>query len=131
MSEAILPKSPRKPAAARRKRALLAQSGGPRRRTLESVVASIQRDGDWPRIVELYYWSREPGMLDVIRMIMTMPEAARASLETFCAMVYEPQEIAADLDLEGRLTMSSQHAGHAAAIIERCDEDPEKPLRLN
>ena len=130
MSEPILPRSPRKPAAPRRKRALLPQSGS-RRHTLESVIASIQRDGDWPRIVELYYWSREPGMLDVIRMIMTMPESARASLEAFCAMVYEPQEIAANLDSEGRLTMSSQHVGHAAAIIQRCDEDPEKPLRLN
>ena len=131
MSDAILPKSPRKPASARRKRPVLPQSGSSRRHTLESVIASIQRDGEWPRIVELYYWSREPGMLDVIRMVMTMPEAARASLEAFCARVYEPQEIAADLDSEGRLTMSSQHAGHAAAIIERCDEDPEKPLRLN
>ena len=55
----------------------------------------------------------------------------RPPLEAFCAMVYEPQEIDADLDLKGRLTLSSQHAGHAAAIIQRCDEDPEKPLRLN
>ena len=131
MSGTTLPKSSRKPASARRKRASLAQPGSPRRQNLDDVIASIRQDGDWPRIVEIYYWSREPGMLDVIRMLMTMPESARASLEAFCAMVHEPQEIAADLDTTGRLTISSQHAGHAAAAIQLCDDDPEKPFLLN
>jgi hypothetical protein len=133
VSRTISSKSSRKPAGARRKRASSLESGDARRHGLSDVIASIQRNEDWPRILELYYWSCEPGVLDLIRTLMAMPERTRASLEAFCAMAHEPGVISGELDAAGRLILTSVHLNQAVAILRYStdEDDPERPLRPN
>jgi hypothetical protein len=93
---------------------------------LETLVAS----GCEPtQIVEIYYWTREPGMLDLIRAIAALPEEARSALEAFFAMSHEPASVAAKWDAGGRLTLASPQVGQTMAIMQYCaeNEDAEKP----
>jgi hypothetical protein len=85
------------------------------------------------RFFEMYYWSREPGMLDVMRAIMGMSEASRAALETFLTMSQEPALIAANWDRKDSLTLTSPQIGQTVAIIHFCaeNEDIEKPSLPN
>jgi hypothetical protein len=88
---------------------------------------------DPSRLLELYYFSREPDVLDIMRAVAAMPEEARASLEAFLAMSHEPTSITAKWDAAGRLTLASPQVGQAAAIISYCAEndDGEKPILPN
>ena len=51
-----------------------------RARLLRAVAACEANPAD---MLELYYWSKEPGFTGLIRAIATMPEHTRAALETF------------------------------------------------
>lgn len=43
--------------------------------TAEEIVASILNDiGDLPRLMEFYYFWREPDYLDILRWLSTVPE---------------------------------------------------------
>ena len=103
----------------------------PRARAM--AIAALSDAEGWSRVLELHYWSREPGMLDIIRALIAMPEATRASIEAFCAIAHEPGAIRADLDATGRLTLSSAHVGRTVAIMQFCsdNDDPETPRRPN
>ena len=85
------------------------------------------------RFFEMYYWSREPGMLEVMRAIMGMSESSRAALEAFLTMSQEPALIAANWDRKGSLTLTSPQVGHTVAMIRYCaeNEDIEKPSLPN
>jgi len=85
------------------------------------------------RFFEMYYWSREPGMLEIMRAILAMPEGARAALEAFLTMSQEPAQIVADWDRKDTLTLTSPQIGQAVAIIHYCaeNEDVEKTSLLN
>jgi hypothetical protein len=84
-------------------------------------------------IVEMYYWTREPGMLELIRAIAALPEEARSALEAFFAMSHEPAAIAARWDAGGRLTLASPQIGQTMAIMQYCaeNEDAETPPMPN
>jgi hypothetical protein len=99
-------------------------------RIVQSMLAECE---DPSRLLELYYFSREPDVLDIMRAVAAMPEEARASLEAFLAMSHEPTSITARWDAAGRLTLASPQVGQAAAIISYCAEndDGEKPILPN
>jgi hypothetical protein len=84
-------------------------------------------------IVEMYYWTREPGMLDLIRAIAALPDEARSALEAFFAMSHDPAAIAAKWDTVGRLTLASPQVGQTMALMQYCaeNEDGEKPPMPN
>jgi hypothetical protein len=88
---------------------------------------------DSSRLLELYYFSREPDILEIMRAIAALPEETRASLEAFLAMSPDPAAVAARLDGAGRLTLSSSQVGQTMAIMAFCAEndDAEKPLLPN
>jgi len=46
-------------------------------------VESILREGGVSQFVELYYWSLEPGTLDLFRSMARLPEPARSTLADF------------------------------------------------
>jgi hypothetical protein len=101
---------------------------GQSRRCLEEILAGLV--GDEPnRLMEMYYWSQEPGLLEIMRTIATMSESARTALEVFLVMSHEPAAIAAQWDGSGRLTLTSPQVGQAVAVIQYCAEhdDVEKP----
>jgi hypothetical protein len=101
--------------------------------TRSKVIAALDESNNWSHVLELHYWSREPGMLDIMRALATMPEDTRAMIETFCAIVHEPAAVAADLDAAGRLTLTSPQIGRSLAIMQFCSDidDPETPRRPN
>jgi hypothetical protein len=88
---------------------------------------------DSSRILELYYFSREPDLLEIMRAIVALPEETRASLEAFLAMSHDPAAVGAKWDGAGSLTLSSAQVGQTMAIISFCAEndDAEKPLLPN
>ena len=88
---------------------------------------------DSSRLLELYYFSREPDVLEIMRAIAALPEEARASLEAFLVMSQDPAAVAAKWDGAGRLTLSSPQVGQTTAIMTFCSEndDAEKPLLPN
>jgi hypothetical protein len=61
--------------------------GRPRQRKLQEL-ADIVRDlvlqeGDPAKVLELHYWSQEPGVLECIRAIAVMTIEARSALQAF------------------------------------------------
>jgi len=100
---------------------------------LNELVRSIIEQGDARSFIEMYYWTREPGLLEIVRTIAMMSENARTALEVFVAMSHEPGAIAARWDDSGRLTLTSPQVGQAVAVMQYCAEhdDGEKPLLPN
>ena len=100
----------------------------------DDVIAELRAEQcDPARIRELYYWSREPGFLEIVRTFAAMPEAARAAIEAFVSIAHDPSSITATWDLAGRLTLTSPQVGQAIAIVQHCAESDEsgKPPLLN
>jgi hypothetical protein len=83
--------------------------------------------------LELYYWSREPGLIEVIRGIATMPEETKAVIEAFIALARDARSVSAALDARGVLTLASAEAARAVALAHRAAEDDaeDTPRLLN
>jgi hypothetical protein len=82
------------------------------------VIQTLASGGADPsRLLELYYWTREPGIVELIRAYLSMPAAAQRSLGDFLLNA-KPRSIAAEVDSEGRLLLS-QKAAVANAQPER------------
>jgi len=84
--------------------------------TLPDVLGQILAKCDPGRVMELYYWSKEPGLLDIMRAIGAMPEASREALESFFALVGDPQSVAATWESSGRLALESRNLGETLAV---------------
>jgi hypothetical protein len=100
-----------------------------RRRLLRTLAACDSNPAD---MLELYYWSKEPGFTQVIRAIAAMPEHTRAALEAFIALARDSKSIVADLDPSGVLTFCSAEAARSAAIaMHAVNEAEDGPQLLN
>ena len=77
-----------------------------------------------------FYWSREPGLIEIIRGIATMPENTRAAIEAFVALARDTRSITAELDSRGVLTLASAEAARAVALARHAVEEEEDPPRL-
>jgi hypothetical protein len=86
------------------------------------LKAVITNSGDPARILELYYWSREPGLLEMIRAIVAMRPSSVAALEAFLAMTPDRHSIVATLEGTGRLTLDSPQVAQAIIIAEYISE---------
>jgi hypothetical protein len=76
---------------------------------LDQVVSALFRYVKSPaRLIELYYWSREPNLCEIMRAIVGMPPETRQSFEAFLSIASNADAIHASLDSSGRLTLSSQ-----------------------
>src|SRR2546423_7501099 len=91
-----------------------------RARLLRTLVT---RDGNPADMLELYYWSKEPGFTQLIRAIATMPEHTRAALEAFITLARDSRSVTADLDCRGVLTFCSTEAAKSAALALHAAED--------
>ena len=86
-------------------------------RTAESLIRSLAYGCKSPsELLELYYWSKEPGLIDVIRGIAAMREDVRAAIEAFIALAGDVKSASADLDGRGVLTLASAEAARGAAL---------------
>jgi hypothetical protein len=88
-----------------------------------ALLERVAKQIDSPeRLVELYYWSREPELLATIRAIVAMPPASQAALATFLDIAGDPQSIAATVDGHGKLTFTSPHIAEALAEVSATHE---------
>ena len=71
----------------------------------EVIQTLVNGGADPSRLLELYYWTREPGIVELIRAYLSMPEAAQRSLGDFLLNA-KPRSIAAEVDTQGRLLLS-------------------------
>ena len=89
-------------------------------------------DGNPADMLELYYWSKEPGFTQLIRAIATMPEHTRATLETFITLARDSRSVRAALDSRGVLTFCSAEAAKSVALAVHAANDTEdRPQFLN
>jgi len=88
------------------------------------VVNQIIAKCDPARLMELYYWSQEPGLLEITRAIAAMPEAGRDALESFFALGGDPQSVVATWEESGRLTLESDSLGEALQVLGYFMADP-------
>ena len=100
-----------------------------RARLLRALAACGGNPAD---MLELYYWSKEPGFTQLIRAIATMPEHTRAALETFITLARDTKSVRAALDSRGVLTFCSAEAARSAALaVHAVSEADDRPLLLN
>ena len=72
--------------------------------------------GSPARALEICYWSREPGLIEIIRAIVSMPEKTRAAIEAFIVLSGDCATVTAGLDHQGTLTLASAEAAKIAAL---------------
>jgi hypothetical protein len=61
------------------------------------------------RLLELYYWSREPGVVELIRAYLELPEREQRSLGDYL-LNNRPQSIVSAINAQGRLVLSRSDA---------------------
>jgi hypothetical protein len=84
---------------------------------MQEVMSQIAAKCDRARLMELYYWCQEPGLLEITRAIAAMPESARDALESFFALGGDPHSIGANWEADGRLTLESNNLGEALEVM--------------
>lgn len=67
---------------------------------------------DVTRLRELVYWSQEPGLVELMRGILAMPEQALSRLQAFLGTVQAPEHLSVDYGADGhiRLSVAKRHS---------------------
>jgi hypothetical protein len=82
---------------------------------MRTLAAGCDKPAD---ALEIYYWSKEPGLVEIIRAIAMMPEEARAAIEAFVALAHDQGTVRARLDPRGVLTLASVQAARSVALAQ-------------
>ncbi len=91
-----------------------ADDDSPRNDEVRDVIKTIINDGaDTSRLLELYYWTREPGIVELIRAYLDLPERTQRTLSTYL-LNGRPKAITATFDAQGRLVLARTPNGEAA-----------------
>ena len=116
-----------------RRRAQVHKKTKAQRRTRARLLRALSTTSSSPAdLLELYYWSKEPGFTQLFRAIATMPEHARAALEAFIALARDAKSVTAALDRRGVLTFCSVEAARSAALaLHALNEIDDRPQLLN
>jgi len=92
--------------------------------TAERIIQTLAAGCTSPaEALELLYWSREPGMTEIIRGIAAMPEGTRAAVEAFIALARDAKTVSATIDQRGVLTLTSSEATRTLALAELAAEN--------
>jgi hypothetical protein len=91
---------------------------------VKDIVGQIVARCDPARVMELYYWSQEPGLVEIMRAIAAMPEATREALESFIAISGDPESVVASWGTTGRLSLESRGVGETLSVVKYLMEDP-------
>lgn len=62
---------------------------------------------DHNRILELFYWSQEPGLLETARALLALPDCSRSALQSFLSRA-QSQSISAETEADGRLVLTCE-----------------------
>ena len=71
----------------------------------EAIKTLVNGGTDSSRLLELYYWSQEPDIVELVRAYLEMNERTRTTFGNFLLSAH-PQSIAAAVDGQGRLVLS-------------------------
>jgi hypothetical protein len=91
---------------------------------MPEVVSHIVSRCDHARLMELYYWTQEPGLLEIIRAIAGMSESGREALESFFRLGGDPRTVTATWETDGRLVLESDNLGRALEVVTYLMADP-------
>jgi hypothetical protein len=91
---------------------------------MNEVVNQIIDRCDHARLMELYYWTQEPGLLEITRAVAGMSQAGREALESFFRLGGDPQTVVASWETDGRLSLESDNLGHALEVVSYFLADP-------
>ena len=72
----------------------------------ETTASIVAKCGDPARVLEFYYWSREPGLSGLIRSVLALPTTSRTALAAFLTNTSDPRLISISAEKRGRLTFS-------------------------
>src|SRR5262249_31359993 len=84
-----------------------------------TIRTLITEHADPARVLELYYWSQEPALLEIIRGVMALPRVPRETLKTFLALARNPHLIQVSVDEFGRLMLCSQTATQPLPMVRK------------
>jgi hypothetical protein len=84
---------------------------------LNRIVAHCQNPA---RLLELYYWSAEPELAEVMRHYLALPTEARSALHTFLSLsASDPGSVTIRAVQSGELILSSQAAAELPEQVAR------------
>lgn len=81
----------------------------PSNHTWEVIKTLVNGESDPSRLLELYYWTREPGVVELIRAYLDLPQAAQRHLGDYLLNT-RPQSVVSSVDAQGRLILSKSDA---------------------
>lgn len=84
-----------------------------KREVWELIQTLVAGQASANEILELYYWSREPGALDLMRALVALSEEDRKLLAAYFNSV-ECTEISVTMDGPGKITLSSPEMSNSA-----------------
>ena len=76
----------------------------PLAKTVHAVLAGYANPA---HLLELVYWSEEPGVLEIIRSVVAMPAETQVALRRFLSAASNPQKVGIVASSAGELTLSS------------------------
>ena len=92
----------------------------PPRSEMVRLLDELARTCENPtRLVELYYWSREPDLAEIMRQIVSIPEDARNALHVFFRLTAEnPSSVSINVSTNGDVVLSSSMMDGLLTAIE-------------
>jgi hypothetical protein len=76
-----------------------------RKAELAEVICALLNGSDHARLLELHYFSEEPQLMDIMRVLVGLTQETREALHTFLTRASDAQEIAATVDSSGQLLL--------------------------
>jgi hypothetical protein len=111
-----------------RRRTAKSASAKANKRLVRTLLAACDKPSD---ALELRYWSKEPGLIEIVRGIVMMPEEVRAAIEAFILLARDMNAVTASLDRRGLLTLASRNAARSVALAQYvATNDGADPPRL-
>jgi hypothetical protein len=90
---------------------------------LERLVADCE---DPARLIELYYWSVEPELAEVMRQYMALPDEVRAALHAFLTLAAsDPGSVTHRMTRDGEMILSSPATAEVATNLVDADGRPQ------
>ena len=82
---------------------------------IRALVAGCDKPAE---ALEVYYWSKEPGLIEIVRAIATMPEEAQGRDRGFRRLGPRSETVSGHLDPRGVLTLASVQAAKTVALAQ-------------
>lgn len=79
----------------------------------ETTAGIIAECGNPARVLEFYYWSRQPGLADLIRAFQALPAAPRKALAALLTKTSDPRLLSVRAQRNGQLTLFPPRAPKA------------------